>query len=82
MATVAMESGPDLAELLARVERGEAVALTRGGAVVARIEREAPAAHALDALGPEEMMQHIRRMRADRRLGDEDIDALIDDGRP
>mgnify|MGYP006279260563 FL=1 len=79
MATGAVESGPDLAELLARVERGEAVALAPGGAVVARIERAAPAAHTLDALGPEEMMEHIRRMRAARRLGEEDIDALIDD---
>jgi antitoxin (DNA-binding transcriptional repressor) of toxin-antitoxin stability system len=84
MATVAVESDPKLADLLERVARGEIVRLTEGGAIVARLERESAAALDLnlDAATPAELVEHVRRIRADRRLGDEDIDALIDDGRP
>jgi prevent-host-death family protein len=78
MGTAAVEDRPELEELLARAERGEAVAITRRGRVVARLAAER---EDLSRLSPEELVRQMRKIRRGRRLGDVDLKALIDEGR-
>ena len=76
--TVALEDGPDLEALLARVERGEALALTRGGAAVARL---APVRDAPPRAKTEALIARLKRGRAGRIWGDRSIEDVLSDDR-
>ena len=80
MVDVALESNPDLAELVARVERGEEVRLTRGGVIIARLAGQPEGE--LAPLSPAEAVRRLKAGRRGLRMGGESVDELKNAGRP
>jgi len=73
----AFEAKNRLSELLARVERGEEIVITRHGHAVARL---VPAAD-FDRDSAQGAIDRIKELRSQRTLRDVDLKELIDAGR-
>ena len=73
----AFEAKNRLSELLARVERGEEIVITRHGHAVARL---VPAAD-FDCDSAQGAIDRIKELRSQRTLRDIDLKELIDAGR-
>jgi len=73
----AFEAKNRLSELLARVERGEEIVITRHGHAVARL---VPAAD-FDRDSAQGAIDRIKELRSQRTLRDVDLKELVDAGR-
>ena len=72
----AYEAKTTLPSLLRAVERGERVTITKSGKPVAEL-----VPHSERGANPEHVIDQIRRMRRDIRLGGHALKALIEEGR-
>jgi prevent-host-death family protein len=73
----AFEAKNRLSELLARVELGEEIVITRHGHAVARLVPIAAA----DGAGAQRAIERIKALRRQNALGDVDLKELVNAGR-
>lgn len=73
----AFEAKNRLSELLARVERGEEIVITRHGHAVARL---VPATE-FDREAAQSAIDQIKELRSQQTLGDVDLKVLVSAGR-
>lgn len=74
----APQATTEFPRLLARVEAGEEITITRGGVEIARL---VPASHKPDSRTPAQVIAHLREARRGVTLGGLSIRDLIDEGR-
>ena len=71
------EAKTHLSRLLEQVAKGERITITKHGVPVAMLVPANPEVHA----DPAEVVAELRRFRSGRRLGDESLRSMIEEGR-